>query len=89
MVEDLGELMVNGAGDVNWVQVCPRLNVQTLLVSAAAAAAGPRQTPLKLAQSSESLATAMNNERHNRVNASNVGFKAAMGSRAACARARD
>lgn len=57
MVEDLGDIMVNRAGDVNWVQVCSQLNVQTHLASAAAA--GPRRTPLKLAQSSESLATAL------------------------------
>lgn len=55
MVEDLGDIMVNPAADVNWVQVCSQLNVQTLLVSAA----GPRQTPLKLAPSSESIATAL------------------------------
>lgn len=57
MVEDLGDIMVNRAVRVNWVQLCSRLHVQMHLASTAAA--GPRQTPLKLARSSESLAAAL------------------------------
>lgn len=85
MVEDLGDIMVNRAGDVNWVQVCSQLNVQMHLASAAAA--GARQVSTELGELSHG--SAMNNERHNRVNASNIGFKTAIGTRAACARARD